>query len=221
MTYLPEQLTATGTRQFDAQVDFMRAMTAQAFTAAEQVLALNITTSRETAVRAASTVRQLFSMTDPRDLLALGSQAQEQLSAMYAYGRELMNIANDARVNLTRHNAGIPAPAPEQPAAAREAAPAPVADQAVAMKPQQEPQDAKPAGKLAVVSSKAAKGEPRAKAKPIAKAVGKATGKRPGAPHPAAAPAPAQTGDVPLPRLDPADVAPVLELKPAKSQRKK
>jgi hypothetical protein len=64
--------------------------------------------------------------------------------------------------------------------------------------------------------------EPRAKAKPIAKAVGKATGKRAGAPHPAAAPvATGQAGEVGLPRLDPAEAAPVLELKPRKTQRKK
>jgi hypothetical protein len=63
---------------------------------------------------------------------------------------------------------------------------------------------------------------PRAKPRPVAKAVGKATGKRAGAPHPSAAPvATGRTGDVALPRLDPAKVAPVLELKPRKTQRKK
>lgn len=215
MAFLPEQFSA-GTRQLDAQIDFMRAMTAQAFCTAEQVLALNISTSRATVERAASTVRQLCSITDPRDLLALGTQTQEQLSAMYAYGRELMNIATDARASLARHTAALPSPAPEQPAGQRE--PAPAAGQA-GQAPRAEPSQAA-AGVVAGADEPAA--PPPAKAKPLAKAVGKATGKRAGAPHPAAAPLEAaREGKVALPRLDPADVAPVLELKAPKSQRKK
>lgn len=215
MTYFPEQLTA-GTRQFDAQIDFMRAMTAQAFVTAEQVLALNISASRETAVRAASTVRQLFSLNDPRDLFALGSQTQEQLSAMYSYGRELMNIATDARLNLIRQSAAIPSPAPEP------AAPVPAPVEAAEVKPEQATEDIEPAGKVMAMADAKAPAEPRARAKPIAKAVGKATGKRAGSPHPSAAPlATAQGEDVDLPRLAPSEAAPVLDLKPPKSRRKK
>jgi hypothetical protein len=195
-------------------------VTAQAFATAEQVLALNISTSRASAERAASTFRQLFSITDPRDLLTLGSQTQEQLSAMYAYGRELMNIATDARLNMARHNAGLPTPAPEQPAA--QTAPAPAAPVADEPAPEQQASAAPPPRLVAVADAPASAEPPRAKAKPVAKAVGKATGKRAGAPHPSAAPiATGQAGDVALPRLDPATVAPVLELKPRKSQRKK
>jgi hypothetical protein len=231
MTYFPEQLPAAGTRQFDAQLDFMRAMTAQAVATAEQVLALNISTSRASAERAAHTIQQLFSVTDPRDLLTIGSQTQEQLSAMYAYGRELLNIATDARLQLVRHSAGIPTPAPEQPVPQQSApaAPAPeqpVTQQAAPAAPAHQPEEAAPAAneadKLLAGTDAPGQAGPRAKAKPIAKAVDKATGKRSGAPHPSAAPlVPGKAGDVALPRLDPAEVAPVLELKPRKSQRKK
>jgi hypothetical protein len=221
MKYFQEQLSVADNRQLGAQIDLVREMTAQAFSTAEQVLALNISTSRASAERAASTLRQLFSITDPRDLLTLGSQTQEQLSAMYAYGRELLNIATDARMNMVRHNAGLPTPAPEQPAA-RQAAPAPAAPVADEPAAQQQTSPVAPPHLVAVPDSPASAEPPRAKAKPVAKAVGKATGKRAGAPHPSAAPiATGQAGDVALPRLDPAKVAPVLELKPRKSQRKK
>jgi hypothetical protein len=220
MNYFQEQLSAAGNRQFGAQIDLVRDMTAQAFATAEQVLALNISTSRASAERAASTFRQLFSITDPRDLLTLGSQTQEQLSAMYAYGRELLNIATDARLNMARHGAGLPTPAPEQPAAPQ-AAPAPAAPLAAEATPEQQEADAPP-HLVAVADAPAAAEPPRAKAKPVTKAVGKATGKRAGAPHPSAAPvATGRAGDVALPRLDPAKVASVLELKPRKTQRKK
>jgi Phasin protein len=217
MTYFPEQLSAAGTRQVDAQLEFMHAFTAQAVASAGQVLVLNISTSRATAERAADTFRQLFSITDPRDLFALGSQTQAQLSAMYAYGRELLNIATDARLNLARRNAGLPTPAP-QPQAASVPAAAGAGERA------SEPlaRRAKPAGKLMAVPDAQSSPAPRAKTKPVAKAVGEATGKRAGAPHPAASPlATGQAGDVPLPRLAPSDVAPVPELRPPKSRRKK
>jgi hypothetical protein len=185
------------------------------------VLALNISTSRASAERAASTFRQLFSITDPRDLLTLGSQTQELLSAMYAYGRELLNIATDARLNMVRHNAGLPTPAPEQPAAAQ-AAPSPAAPVADEPAPEQQASAVAAPQLMAVPDAAASAEPPSVKAKPVAKAVGKATGKRAGALHPSAAPvATGKAGDVVLPRLDPAKVAPVLELKPRKTQRKK
>jgi hypothetical protein len=147
---------------------------------------------------------------------------------MYAYGRELLNIATDARLQLVRHGAGIPTPMPEQPVT-RQAAPVPeqpVTQQAAPAAPAHQPEEAAPAADeantLAAVTEAPGQAGPRAKAKPIAKAVGKATGKRSGAPHPSAAPlVPGKAGNVALPRLDPAEVAPVLELKPRKSQRKK
>lgn len=210
MTYFPEQLSAAGTRQIDAQIGFMRVMTAQALATASQVWALNISTSRASIERAANTVRQLSSITDPRDLFTLGSQTQEQLGAMFAYSRELFNIANDARLALSRQGGEQQAGAPEQPAAAH--------DTPKAADEQPQAKASAPAAGLQLVPAQP-HNEPPAAAKPIAKAVRKVAGKRTSLPVPAASPV--ATQEASLPTIDPADVAPVLELKAPRSRRKK
>jgi hypothetical protein len=213
MTSISEQLSAVRKRQFDAQLDFMRAMTTQAFATAEQVLALNMNTSRASVERTASTVRQLLSISDPRDLFSVGSHTQEQLSSMFAYSQELFNIAADARLNLARSGAALPTPqaepAPGAPAPAQAAAPTPAAAPAPA--PEVAAAPAEPVAKAdnAVAVADAPEAEVVAKAKPIAKAVGKVTGKRASMPHPSAAPEFIDAaGQVQLPQIKPVDLPP-------------
>lgn len=192
MISFSEQFSAARKAQVDSQIDFMRALTAQAVATAEQVLALNINTSRESAARTANTVRQICAVTDPRDLFTLGAQTQEQLSSLYNYGRELLNIAAEARLDLGRRLA-------EQAAAG--AMPGPVSSTS---KPQPQPKATQPASEPAAAPVVEAKPEaevtadvaaavtepaaPRAKAKPIARAVGKVVYAPASLPHPSAAP---------------------------------
>jgi hypothetical protein len=213
MTSISEQLSAVRKRQFDAQLDFMRAMTTQVFATAEQVLALNVNTSRASVERTASTVRQLLSISDPRDLFSVGSHTQEQLSSMFAYSQELFNIAADARLNLARSGATLPAPqaepAPTAPATAPfvAVAPAPAEAAAPAPEPATAPQELLAEADNAVAVAETPEAKPVAKAKPIAKAVGKVTGKRASMPHPSAAPEFIDAaGQVKLPQIKPADL---------------
>lgn len=225
MTSLSEQLSEARKRQFNAQLDSMRTVTAQAFATAEQVLALNINTSRASVERTANTVRQLFSITDPRELFTVGSSTQEQLGSLFAYGHELLNIATDARLNLSRHAAELPVPQPEKEPVAAQTAPAVHADAAKAQAPKAAA--AKPSRKPVVLANTAeTDAPPRARAK----AVGKVTGKRAAVPHLAASPVATEgAGEVHLAQPRPVDSAPsaaVLEMKdpgpPAPtSQRKK
>jgi phasin family protein len=205
MNPFSDQLSEARKWQFDAQLDFMRAMTAQAFATAEQVLALNITTSRASVERTADTVRQLFSITDPRELFTVGTRTQEQLTSLFAYGHELFNIATDARLNLSRHAVASTAPQP-----AGEAPAAPAAQQAQAQAhaaPAHQDAGEKHGRKLVVLAEPPAE-EAQPRAKPIAKAVRKVAGKE-AAPHPAASPAAtAIPGEVHLTQLKPADSAP-------------
>jgi phasin family protein len=203
MNPFSDQLSEARKWQFDAQLDFMRAMTAQAFATAEQVLALNITTSRASVERTADTVRQLFSITDPRELFTVGTRTQEQLTSLFAYGHELFNIATDARLNLSRHAVASTAPQP-----AGEARAAPAAQQAQAhAAPAHQDAGEKHGRKLVVLAEPPAE-EAQPRAKPIAKAVRKVAGKE-AAPHPAASPAAtAIPGEVHLTQLKPADSAP-------------
>jgi phasin family protein len=128
MTFIPEQLSAASKSPFEAQLDFVRLLTTQAFKSAEQVVALNLNTSRVSVERSSTALRQLLAVTDPRDLLLLTSHTQQQFQSLVNYSRALFNIAAGARVDLPyQRTAEVSAPAaqPEavaQPEAAADAA---------------------------------------------------------------------------------------------------
>jgi phasin family protein len=223
MFSFPEQLSTAQKAQFDTQINFMRNLTAQAFATAGQVLSLNINTSRASALRAANTVRQLFSATDPRDMFTLGAQTQEELSALFNYGRELFGIATGASAALTRAAGSQAAPQPEPEPVIAVEQPLPAAEAAQAEEKPKGAPKARAPRKLAVVGDKPT-AAPRAKAKPMARAVSKATGAAVALPQPLAAKVDS-ADDKPVRLLDSVPpAADVLELKqPAapKAQRKK
>lgn len=138
MTSLSEQLSAVRKSQLEAQLDFMSALTSQAFQSARQVATLNFNASRASVERSAGAFRQFLSATEPRDLFALGSHAQEQVQQMLAYSRELFSIASGARSNLQRQLEAQPMAQPQQ------AAPAPVAPAASAAAGANLPAEPKP-----------------------------------------------------------------------------
>jgi phasin family protein len=118
MTLIPEQLSAASKSPFEAQLDFVRALTTQAFKSAEQVVTLNLNTSRVSVERSSTAVRQLLSATDPRDLLLLTSHTQQQFQTLVNYSRALFNIAASARLDLPYQRAAEVSAPPAQPEAA-------------------------------------------------------------------------------------------------------
>lgn len=98
MTSLSEQLSAVRQSQWEAQLDIFQTLTNRAIDSAEQLIALNMRTSRASVEQATGTVQQLLRMTDPRDLLTLGSQAQGQWQQLFSYSRELLGIAAGTRL---------------------------------------------------------------------------------------------------------------------------
>ena len=105
MISLPEQFSAARKWQFESQFDLFQALANQVLARTEQVIALNLDTSRAAMERSSNAVRQLFAINDPRDLVTLGSQGQAQFEQMLAYSRELFSIASGAQP------AGWPKPA--------------------------------------------------------------------------------------------------------------
>jgi len=93
MTSLSEQLSAVRKSQWEAQLDVFRALSKRALDSAEQLIALNMKTSRASVEQATGTFKQLLEITNPRDLLAIGSSAQGQWQQFFSYGRELLGIA--------------------------------------------------------------------------------------------------------------------------------
>jgi hypothetical protein len=93
MTSFSEQLSAVRKSQWEAQLDVFRALSQRALDSAEQLIALNMKTSRASVEQATGTFKQLLEITNPRDLIAIGSSAQGQWQQIFSYGRELLGIA--------------------------------------------------------------------------------------------------------------------------------
>jgi hypothetical protein len=118
MTLLTEQLSAVRKSQWEAQLDVFRALGDRALNKAEQLIALNIKTSRATVEQAAGTFRQLLDARDPGELVAVGASAQGQWQQLFSYGSELLSIATGTRVAawtipLPALGANIPASVPQ------------------------------------------------------------------------------------------------------------
>lgn len=112
MTSLSEQLSAVRKSQWEAQLDAFRTFGTRALDSAEQLIVLNLKTSRASVEQATETFRHLLEASTPRDLFALGSTAQNQWQQFFAYGRELMGIATGTHVRTwsTQPVPGLPAP---------------------------------------------------------------------------------------------------------------
>lgn len=93
MTLFSEQLSAVRKSQWEAQLDAFRTLGSRALDSAEELIALNMRTSRASVEQAAGTFKQLLDARAPGDLALLGSAAQDQWRNLFAYGRELLGIA--------------------------------------------------------------------------------------------------------------------------------
>lgn len=225
MTSLRDQFSAVRKAQFDAQFDFFNSMTSQAIESASRMAALNLAVSRDAVQRSLGTGFALMNSRDPRDVLSLGGQAEEQMRSLFAYGRELLGIAGGGRPYALRPQAL--ALAPQAAAETVEVVEQALADTAPAIEAAAEavtenlaavvPAEAQLAEPVVVAESPAtldalvAEPAPVAEPKPIAKAAGKGSPRAAAAAHPAAAP---------VAELD-AGEAPKVELPPASPKRKK
>ena len=206
MATLPEQLTAAGKTQLATQIEFFQKLSAQAFDSAERMLALNLSASRSTIEQSSAAVRQLMTVRDPRDLLALGMQTRQHTDAVMAYSRQLFEIASSVAVPPLAA-AAAPAPAARDDSfatahpihVAEEAAPvaAPVHQAAGAHLPSKHPMgEADPAPTPAM----------QAKPTAIAAAASEVAEAPVDTPHPAASPVPA-SGPIDIPPMTPVEAA--------------
>ena len=96
MTSLPEQFSAARLTQLDNGFNLMRSFSDQALDQTSRLLALQLQASRAAVEQSTAAARQLLHARDPRDLLAIGSQSQQQLRTLFDYSRELFSIAAGA-----------------------------------------------------------------------------------------------------------------------------
>jgi phasin family protein len=103
----------------------LRSLSTQAISNAEQFIALNLNATRASVEQSSQAVQQLLAVRDPRDLLAFGTQTQQQFQQMMDYGRNLFSIAAGAQLELAKAKLFTSAAARVAPAPAPSAAPAP------------------------------------------------------------------------------------------------
>ncbi len=178
MSTLPEQFSAARQAQVEAQINFFQNYAATAVANAEKLLALNLSTTRASMEKSSAAVHQLLAAQDPRDLLALTTQTQQNFESMLAYGRELFSIASGSQAALLKQGAPVIAPSePALPAAAPVAMPlvkadVPPAPKAAPVAAPEAKTDVPAAPKAAPVAALEAKAKveapPAAKAAPVA-----------------------------------------------------
>jgi hypothetical protein len=250
MTSLPEQFSAARLTQLDNGFNLVQSFSNQALDQTSRVIALQLNASRAAIEQSTAAARQLLAVRDPRDLLALGSQSQQQLKTMFDFGSELFSIVAGAKFTplrsysadalnaITTANAAAarqtvdaavasltPASPEPAPAAAPAAETAPAADAVQFVAPVAEPESA-PA--FSVVTSDV---EPTAAPTAIALAASEITDMSVAPPHPVAASVPVEVAvEIELPKVEPVDAAPpvantttttkVTEIRGTKGRRK-
>jgi len=93
MTSLPEQFSAARLTQLDNGFNLMRSFSDEAFERTSRVFALQFEASRNAVEQTTTAMRQLLEVRDPRDLLAFGTQSQQNLRSLFDYSRALFGIA--------------------------------------------------------------------------------------------------------------------------------
>ncbi|MDB5959622.1 MAG: hypothetical protein JWP59_916 [Massilia sp.] len=101
MNLFPEQISAVGARQLEAQLQIFRSAAGSALDGAEQFAALQFAATRGALEKSTELLRQVAAAKDPRDLFALVGQGQFQLDSVLAYQRKLFGIATAMTSSVT------------------------------------------------------------------------------------------------------------------------
>jgi phasin family protein len=233
MTSLQEQFSAARTTQLDNGFNLLQSFSEQALDRTSRVVALQFEASRAAIAQSSDALRQLLAVRDPRDLLALGAQSQQNLRTMFNFGSELFSIAagtgfaplRSYSVDALNAISTATAAAAQQTvdAAVSSVTPAAPAQQAA---PAPEP-EAEKAAAIAIVTSDV---EPGAEPTAIAKAASEVLDLPVAPPHPVAASVPVEVSvEIELPKVEPVDAMPpvaapattkVTELRGTKGRRK-
>ena len=224
MTSLPEQFSAARQTQLDNGFNLVRTFSDQALDQTSRVIALQLNASRAAIEQSTAAARQLLAARDPRDLLALGAQSQQQLKSFFDYGSELFSIVAGAKFTPLRSYSAdaLNAITTANAAAAKQT----VAAAAAAFTPLAEPESAPDT--LAIVTSDV---EPTTAPTAIAQAASEMTDMPVAPPHPVAASVPVEVSvEIELPKVEPVDAAPpvantttttkVTEIRGTKGRRK-
>jgi len=231
MTSLPEQFSAARLTQLDNGFNLMRSFSDEAFERTSRVFALQFEATRNAVEQSTTAMRQLLEVRDPRDLLAFGTQSQQNLRTLFDYSSALFGIAAGTGGTPLRSYSvdALNAIATANAAAAQqtvEAAVASITPDAPAAEVETKA-EADSASTFDVITSDI---EPDAAPTAIAKATSEALD-LPLVPHPVAASLPVEVSvEIELPKVEPVDALPpvavplattkVTEIRGTKGRRK-
>ena len=235
MTSLPEQFSAARLTQLDNGFNLMRSFSDEAFERTSRVFALQFEASRNAVEQSTTAMRQLLEVRDPRDLLAFGTQSQQNLRTLFDYSRALFGIATGTGgTPLRSYSVGaLNAITSANAAAAQqtvEAAVASITPDAPAAKFESQPEAEADTGSAATIDVVTSDIEPDVAPTAIAKATSEALD-LPLVQHPVAASVPVEVSvEIELPKVEPVDATPpvatpqvttkVTEIRGTKGRRK-
>ncbi|MBB3117946.1 TIGR01841 family phasin [Pseudoduganella violacea] len=98
MSSITEQLSAATKTQLESQLNILNHIASTTFDGAQQVIALNLSTTKASVENSAAAARQLLEAKDSGDLLSL-VQAPG-FDRLFAYGRELFAIVSKTQAGL-------------------------------------------------------------------------------------------------------------------------
>ncbi|WP_373988694.1 phasin family protein [Duganella sp. BuS-21] len=97
MSSITEQFSAATKSQLEAQFQLFRTLASTAVGSAEQVIALNLSTTKATVEKSSAAAKKLLTATDPKELFTLNAVQPTGIEGLLAYSRELYNIASAAQ----------------------------------------------------------------------------------------------------------------------------
>ena len=235
MTSVQEQFSAARITQLDNGFNLMQSFSDQALDRTSRVVALQLEASRAAIAQSTDVLRQLLAVRDPRDLLALGAQSQQNLRTMFNFGSELFSIAAGTGFTPLRSYSvdALNAITTANAAAAQQTVDATVSSLTPASPatPAQETAPDTEADQPAAVSIVTSDVEPDVEPTAIAKAASEVLDLPLAPPHPVAASVPVEVSvEIELPKVEPVDATPpvgnattttkVTELRGTKGRRK-
>jgi len=179
MFSIPEQFSAATKSQLEAQLKILNNFASTAFEGAQQVIALNLSTTKASVAKGSATARELLGAKDAQEFFAKSTASVPNFDGVFAYGRELFSIASKTQAELFQtaqeqikeaSKQAVKVPKLAAPVAAPAAAPAaaPVAAPVAEPAPKAPKAEAKPAAPKAEAKAEVeeAKPEVKAEAKP-------------------------------------------------------
>jgi phasin family protein len=103
MFAFPEQFSNATKVNLESQFSMFTALTSKTFEGMEKLVALNISTAKAALENSSATARQLLTVKDPQEFMALtASQAQPSAEKALAYSRQVASIAADTGAEFSR-----------------------------------------------------------------------------------------------------------------------